>query len=137
MLEKLKDNRRKALLSLINYVLVLGCIAYFAYSAIYMLNNRLPYPHSLGYILLPVFIMKLAVRSYYYFFAEEQIVEHRKKQGQVIALNLLLLLVLAIAMTIYQNAMIGNNMLVIVFGILVVFTVVFYISEQIEAKILN
>ncbi len=134
MLEKFKDNRRKALLSLINFLFVLGCIAYFAYSAIYMVNNRTQYPLSLGYILLPVFVMKLVVRLYYYFFAEGPMPENRKKEGLVIAINTLL--VGLSLMLLYIRTIEINSSLYSFLGFLaIVFGIVFVISEYIESKI--
>ncbi len=132
MLERLKGNRRKALLVSISFLE--GFV--LLYYAVHQASCWSPEDLNIIYFILPFLLMKLAVRSYYYFFVEESIPENRKKERLVIALDVLMigsLLMVLYVETIEINSLLRN----FVVFLIIACEIVYLISEYIESKILN
>ncbi len=130
MLEKLKGNSRKTLLGMTDFLWGAGLIYY----ALHRINRWSFAAFDIFYFMLAILAMKAIVRIYYYF--RGSMPENRQKERLVIILNLLLILALAIA--IYADTMIGSNTVrnAFVFFVMLL-AIVYFISEHIERKIVN
>ncbi len=130
MLERLKSNRKKVLLRIIDFLCGTGLVYY----ALYRINRWSFVSFDIFYFMLIVLAMKAVIRIYYYF--QESVPENRNTERLVIALNLLLMVAISIA--IYADPMIGSNMARNVFLFFVILlAITYFISEHIENKILN